>query len=321
MRRYLAPAALLALLTVSGITGCGKDSGSPTDPSAPGGLPGGPGGSGSGSGGSSGGAGSSGGISPGDTLSGPGVDSAITNGGWTNPDGTTPTIEPVDSTQFTPTDTSSAGTDAGSTSTSLVFLTSGVARYGNGTCGPDGTWTDAQGQTYGPHNPNCIAYTSDGSPGNNGKGQCVSSPEGFPGLWLNPQGHPTSPYHSHCLRVGSSSTTLALSFPAEAVVYSANDGSGTKILNLFSQGSVVAQLIYHGDADGTTTGAGILVGIDNASPAHIWTVDFAQPALNYTAGVANGDLVSALQGSGVEVVGCNTAIGCSLVTLRLGATP
>ena len=69
------------------------------------------------------------------------------------------------------------------------------------------------------------------------------------------------------------------------------------------------------------TGAGILVGTDNALPANTWTVYFGQPALNYTGGLENGDLIGDMTGAGVEVVACNTAIGCSLVTLQLNVTP
>ena len=82
----------------------------------------------------------------------------------------------------------------------------------------------------------------------------------------------------------------------------------------------MAQLIYDG-ASGTTTGAGILIGSDNASPANTWTVYFGQPALSYTTGLANGDLIAELTGPGLEVVACSTPVGCSLVTLQLSVTP
>jgi hypothetical protein len=82
----------------------------------------------------------------------------------------------------------------------------------------------------------------------------------------------------------------------------------------------VAQLIYHGGS-GTTSGAGILIGTDNASPENTWTVYFGQPALNYTSGLANGDLIGEMTGAGVQVVACSTPIGCSLVTLQLSLTP
>ena len=48
---------------------------------------------------------------------------------------------------------------------------------------------------------------------------------------------------------------------------------------------------------------------------------FGQPALNYTGGLANGDLIGDMTGSGVEVVACSTPIGCSLVTLQMNLTP
>ena len=121
----------------------------------------------------------------------------------------------------------------------------------------NGTWTDSLGNVSGSHNSHCIAYWGDGRAGRNGKGQCVTSSQGYPGLWVNPGGHPTAPYHTKCLVLGSTTVTLALTFPAAATVYAANDGSGQKVLNL-SAGSTVAQLVYHGSAGDYTTGAGTL---------------------------------------------------------------
>jgi hypothetical protein len=236
------------------------------------------------------------------------------NGVIPNPDGTVPTPIPVDTTVYVPTDTGSAGSEG--TSTALEFQTSGAARYGLGTCGANGTWTAPNGTSYGPHNPNCILYATDSTVGNNGKGMCVTSDEGAPGLWLNPQLHPTSPYHSNCLRLGQSSDALALSFPAQAVLYTANDASGGKILNFMNSGAVVAQLVYDGSS-GTTTGSGVLVGHDGFVPWRFWSIGFGQTALNFTGGLANGDVISALRSSGVEVIACNTVVGCSLVTLKI----
>jgi len=153
--------------------------------------------------------------------------------------------------------------------------------------------------------------------GNNNKGQCVTSPEGYRGLWLNVQGHATSPYHPNCLQLGTSTTALALSFPVQAELYLANDGSGGRILDFTLDGVTQAQLIYHGTVDGTTTGAGVLVGSDNVVPARMWSIGFSQPALSYTGGVSNGDLISALVSPGVQVVACSTTAGCSLVTLKI----
>ncbi len=298
MARTLSRLTLLTLLVLA--AACGKDTSSPTDPT---------GGSGTGGGGGAGGGGTG---TVDDPISDPGP-----NGNWTNPDGSTPTVQPVDSATYSPSDSGTAGTSGASTA--LIFQTSGSARYNIGTCGRDGTWTDPTGVSYGPHNPNCLAYSTDGRVGNNGKGKCVQSSEGYAGLWLNPQFHSTSPYHPNCLQLGSVTTTLALSFPQEAQLYTATDGSGGSIVNFVSGDSVVAQLVYHGD--GTTTGAGVLLGTDSGVPARIWSIGFAQPALNYTGGVANGDLVSLLQDAGVEVVACNTALGCALVTLQVTLTP
>jgi len=204
-------------------------------------------------------------------------------------------------------------------STSLLFSASGTAEYGNGTCGGNGVWTDSLGNVSAPHSSHCIAYWGDGHLGNNHKGQCVSSSQGYPGLWLNPQLRPTSPYHTNCLKLGTTSFTLALHFSANATVYSANDGSGERVLNFGAGGTTVAQLIYHGTAGDYTTGAGTLSGTDG-SPA-VWTIDFSQTALNYTSGLTNGDLIDALTTSGVQLVACQGSAGCSLITLKLTVAP
>ena len=260
----------------------------------------------------------------GDTTSPPppsdttGAGDPVNNGTWSSPDGTPPPIQPVDPTVYDTAGSGTGGTTGGSTT--LVFKTSGTGLYGFGTCGPNGMWTDPEGNVFGPHNPNCIDYGSDGGPGNNGTGQCVTSSDGFPGLWINPGGQETHPFHSKCARTGSTTTTLVLTFPEPAQVFDANDGTGNRVMNFYSAGVPVAQLIYDGGSD-ITTGAGILIGSDNATPANMWTIYFGQPALSYTTGLVNGDLIAGMTGSGVEVVACNTAIGCSLVTLRVSLVP
>jgi hypothetical protein len=236
------------------------------------------------------------------------------NGQWPDSNGTTPTPTPVDTSLYTPSDTGTAATDG--PSTELLFQTSGAARYGLGTCGTNGTWTAPNGKRYGPYNPNCILYASDSTPGNNGKGMCVTSAHGDPGVWLNPSGHPTVPYHTKCLRVGETTNTTTLSFPAEAQLFTAKDGSGGKMLNFVVAGTVQAQLIYD-PVSGTTTGSGVLVGHDNFVPWHMWSVGFGQPALNYTGALTNGDVIADLRTSGVQVVACSSAIGCSMVTLKV----
>jgi hypothetical protein len=263
LRNRLLPGLVSGVLVVMlALSGCGKDGGDPTGP---------------GTGGTGGGGGGGGGGTVNSDPSG--------NGVMPNPDGSIPTPIPVDTTVYVPSDTGSAGSDG--TSTALEFQTSGAARYGLGTCGANGTWTAPNGTSYGPHNPNCILYVSDSTAGNNGKGMCVTSDDGDMGLWLNPQLHPTSPYHSNCLRLGQSTDALALSFPAQAVLYTANDGSG------------------------------VLVGHDGFVPWRFWSIGFGQQALNFTGGIANGDVISALRSSGVEVIACNTTVGCSLVTLKI----
>lgn len=292
-RNRFVPGLVSGLLVVMlAVAGCGKDGGNDIT---------GPGGTGGGGGGGGGGG----------TVN----DDPTTNGGWPNPDGTVPVPTPVDTSVYEPpSDPGSAGSDG--SSTALLFQTSGTARYGLGTCGADGTWTAPNGQQYGPHNPNCILYVADSTAGNNGKGLCVASDDGWTGLWLNPQLHPTSPYHPNCLRLGDASDALALSFPAQAELYLAKDGSGGKILNFVSGGTIAAQLVYDAEA-GTTTGSGVLVGHDGSVPWKFWSIGFGQPALNFTGAIANGDVIAALMGSGVQVVACNTAIGCSLVTLEI----
>jgi hypothetical protein len=301
-----------ALIAVLALTAC-TESDSITSPTGvlPGGGPNPPGTSGGGDTTST----------PGDTTSNP-VDTTgasgdpVTNGTWTNPDSTT--IEPVDPVVFEPTETGSAGSSG--SSTALVFKTSGSGLYGVGTCSANGFWTDPAGNVFGPHNPNCLDYGTDGAPGSGGKGICIASASGQPGLWVNPGGQQTHPFHSKCVRTGTTSTALALNFAPQAQIFDANDGSDSRVMNFYSAGIAVAQLRYDGTTN-TTVGAGILVGSDNASPANTWTVFFGQPSLSYSSGLVNGDLIDDMTGAGVEVVACNTAIGCSLVTLKLTVTP
>jgi hypothetical protein len=228
------------------------------------------------------------------------------------------TIVPVDSTRFTPADTTPAVATSGP-ATSLVFLTSGPALGGVGTCGHDGTWTAPDGTVSAPHSPKCLAYWSDGHVGNNGKGSCVASvPQGFPGVWINPGGHKSPPYHTQCLQTGATLPSLALTFSVQGTLYDATDGTGSRILNLGPVGgATTAQLVYHGTANDYTTGAGSLVATDNGVPAANWTVDFSQDALNWTTGLYNGDVIGSLASPGVPVVACNSAQGCVLVTLQI----
>ncbi len=302
------PAALVAVLLLAACA----NSDNLTSPTGilPGGTSGIPGGS---TGGGGGGGGS-------DTTSNPidpvAAGDPVSNGTWTNPDSTT--IDPVDPGIFQPGSSGTAGTSG--SSTALIFKTSGSGLYGVGTCGPKGFWTDPAGTVFGPNNPNCLDYGSDGSPGNNGKGTCISSASGQPGLWVNPGGQATHPFHPKCARTGATTSALALSFAPQAQIFDANNGTGSRVMNFYSAGIAVAQLRYDGTTS-TTVGAGILVGSDNASPANTWTIFFGQPALSYTSGLANGDLISDMTGAGVEVVACTTSIGCSLVTLQLTLTP
>ena len=281
MPRFPLAAALLAALALAA---CSKDPSSLVGPSSASG--GGGAGAGTGSGGSAGG-------------------------------GANPAIQPIDTTVFAPSGTGTAANTGGTTS--LSFATSGTAQLGNGTCGANGVWTDSLGNVSGPNNPNCIAYFSDGRPGNNHKGQCVTSSQGYPGLWLNPQLHPTEPYQTNCLQLGTTTFAVVLSFPASATAYAANDGSGQRVLDFTTGGNAVAQLVYHGTTNDYTTGAGVLTGSDNTSAT--WTIDFSQPAVNWTTGLTNGDMIGALTTTGVQVVACQGTNGCSMVTLKLTLTP
>ncbi len=254
------------------------------------------------------------------SLTGPSAPAQITPAGPTSTSGTgptTPSIQPVDTTVFTPSDSGSAANTG--TSTSVMFFNSGAALYGNGTCGPNGTWTDSLGNVSSANNSHCVAFWSDGRPGSNGKGQCVTSSQGYPGLWLNPGGHATAPYHTKCLVRGTTTSTISLTFPAQATVYTANDGSGRKVLDFDAGGTTVAQLIYQGTSADYTTGAGILPATD--SSAAPWTIDFSQTALNYTSGLVNGDLIDQLTTTGTEVIACQGSAGCWAVTLKLTLTP
>jgi endoglucanase len=291
MSRFPIAAAFLAALALAA---CSKDPSSLVGPSSA------SGGSGAGAGSGSSGTG------------GAGTGSGGSGGGGANP-----AIQPIDTTVFAPSGTGSAANTGGTTS--LSFATSGTAQLGNGTCGASGVWTDSLGNVSGPNNPNCIAYYSDGRVGNNHKGECTTSSKGYPGLWLNPQLHPTQPYQTNCLVLGTTTFAVVMSFPASATLYSANDGSGQQVLDFNQGASTVAQLAYHGAANDYTTGAGVLTGTDNTSKS--WTIDFSQSALDWTSGLTNGNLISALTTTGVQVVACQGTNGCSLVTLKLTLTP
>ena len=190
----------------------------------------------------------------------------------------------------------------------LVFKTSGSGLYGVGTCSAKRLLDRSDRQRVRPEQSELPRLRQRRQPGTGGKGQCIASASGDPGLWVNPGGQETHPFHSKCIRTGPTTTSLALSFAPQAQIFDANDGSGNRVMNFYSSGSVVAQLRYDGVTN-TTVGAGILVGSDNASPANTWTIFFGQPALSYPGGLANGDLIGDMTGSGVEVVACSTVIG------------
>jgi hypothetical protein len=238
------------------------------------------------------------GVLPGGTSGIPGTsggDTTATPGDTTsNPIDTAAAGEPVSNGTWTdPDSTTIEQVDAGvyqvaetgtavitGSSTALVFKTSGPGLFDVGTCGANGFWTHPDGRVFGPNNPNCLDLGSAGTPG----------------------------------------PSLALTFPPQAQIFDATDGSGSRIMNFYSQSVVVAQLRYDGLTN-TTVGAGILEGRDDATPANTWTIFFGQPALRNTTEVATGDLIDDLTGSGAQVVACSTPIGCSLVTLQLAVAP
>ena len=209
------------------------------------------------------------------------------------------------------------------TTTGVLFLTSGPAMWNQGTCsgdvalGTDGTWVSAAGVPGAAHDSRCISYWSDGRAGVNNKGTCTVTPRGFIGLWRNPGGHATSPYHAKCLSRGTVSSTLVLSFTQQAKLYTANDGSQRKVLDFIAAGTVTGQLVYTGSALGYTTGTGVMTATDGGGGA--WTMSLSQAAFHWYTGAVNGDLISMMQPDGVEAIACNTAVGCVAATVKVGA--
>lgn len=208
------------------------------------------------------------------------------------------------------------------TTTGVLFLTTGKAKWNVGTCtgnvalGTDGTWVTASGPS-APHNSNCIAYWSNGHSGTNGKGICTFTSLGYIGLWLNPGGHRTAPYSSKCLETGTVSTTLTLTFTQATTLYTANDGTGQKILDFTDGTGVTGQLVYTGSAGGYTTGTGSITATDGSGG--IWTMDLSQDAFYWYTGALNGDVIGDLQGNqGVDAVACNPTVGCVIATVQIG---
>lgn len=208
------------------------------------------------------------------------------------------------------------------TSTGVLFLATGSAMWNQGTCsgdvalGTDGTWT-YNGTASAPHNSKCIGYWSDGRVGANNKGTCIATSLGFIGLWRNPGGHKSSPYHTKCLMLGTVSSTIAFTFTQAVTLYTSNDGKQKKILNFTSGSSVTGQLVYSGPTADYTTGTGSIAAVDG--DGNNWSVDLGQAAFHWYTGAANGDVIAQLQGAGVEAIACNSTVGCVLTTVKLGA--
>ena len=250
---------------------------------------------------------------------GGGTGGGITDG---DPEGPPPPppIVTVDPSVFALTLTGSFSSTG--TTTGIIFLTTGKAKWNVGTCtgdvalGTDGTWVTSTGSS-APHNPNCIAWWSNGHSGANGKGICTFTSLGYIGLWLNPGGHRTSPYHTKCLETGTVSSTLTLTFTQAATLYTANDGTGKKILDFSDGTGVTGQLVYTGTTADYTTGTGVITATDGTGG--IWTMDLSQEAFYWYTGVVNGDVVGQLQSPGVEAVACNTTVGCVLATVVIGS--
>jgi len=209
------------------------------------------------------------------------------------------------------------------TSTGVIFLTSGPAKWNEGACsgsvanGTDGTWVSPSGQPGLAHDPRCIGYWSDGRPANNNRGTCSASTLGYAGLWIKQNGRRSAPYHSKCVMMGAASATLTLTFTQSATLYVANDGSGKRILNFSTGGTTAAQLVYNGTDAPYTTGTGAVTATDGSGNA--WTMDLTQSVFFWYTGEYNGDVIAELQGIGVEAVACSPVTGCVLTTVRLGA--
>jgi hypothetical protein len=253
------------------------------------------------------------------TDTGTGGTGGITDG---DPEGPPPPppIVTVDPSVFNTTLTGSF-TSSGTT-TGILFLTTGKAKWNVGTCtgnialGTDGTWVTSTGSST-PHNPNCIAWWSNGHSGANGKGICTFTSLGYIGLWLNNGGHRTSPYHTKCLETGTVSTTLTLTFSQATTLYTANDGTGKKILDFSDGTGVTGQLVYVGSIGDYTTGTGVITAIDGTGGT--WTMDLSQDAFYWYTGVVNGDVIGELQSPGVDAVACNAAVGCVIATVQIGS--
>lgn len=279
---------------LSGGTGAGTGTGSGTGGSTDDGTGGGTGGGGTGGGG-------------------------ITDG---DPEGPPPPppIVAIDPSVFNTTLTGSFSSSG--TTTGIIFLTTGKAKWNVGTCtgnvalGTDGTWVTSTGSS-APHNPNCIAWWSNGHSGARGKGICTFTSLGYIGLWLNPGGHRTSPYHTKCLQTGTVSSSLTLTFTQAVTLYTANDGSGKKILDFSGGTGVAGQLVYVSSTDDYTTGTGVITATDGSGGT--WTMDLSQDAFYWYTGVVNGDVIGELQGPGVDAVACNAAVGCVIATVQIGS--
>ena len=240
-----------------------------------------------------------------------------------DPDGppAPPPIVTVDPTVFGVTLNGSFSSSG--TTTGVLFLTSGPAMWNVGTCagdvalGTDGTWVSAAGVPGSAHDTRCIAYWSDGHVGANNKGTCNATPRGFIGLWANPGGHATSPYHAKCLQRGTVSSTLALTFTQSAILYTANDGSQRRVLDFVASGTgVTGQLVYTGSALGYTTGTGVMTATDGGGAT--WTIALSQAAFHWYTGAVNGDMIATMQSEGVEAVACSSAVGCVAATVQFG---
>lgn len=232
-----------------------------------------------------------------------------------------PPIVPVDPTVYALT-LSGSFTSSG-TATGVLFLTSGSAMWNDGICtgdvalGTDGTWVSPTGTAGSAHDARCVGYWSDGRLGTRNKGTCTATPRGFIGLWANPGGRSTSPYHTKCLMRGTVTSMMTLTFSGSATLYVANDGSGRRILNFSSGDAVTGQLVYAGTATNYTTGTGSVIATDGGGA--LWTVDLTQAAFLWYVGQVNGDVIAELQGPGVEAVACSAATGCVLLTVSVGS--
>jgi hypothetical protein len=180
------------------------------------------------------------------------------------------------------------------------------AKYGKGSCGAEGEWTNPAGEIVGVGHPHCLAYRSAGA-GNNGKGTCTTSKKkdgGWPGAWINTQGKETAPYHPNCLlgdALGIQS--LGVRWVDDFTIYTDNSG---KQANFGTGGGVNAgSHLHYSAATNITSGTGLINAGDDGLGDATWSIDLEQSPLNSVLGEINGDQIGLLTTGGQDVIVCS----------------